>query len=164
MEPIQNNMQKYENYREQMGRLKKALNAGFYLEAIFIEYAIMEDRLESILRHSGKWKESKPGQPPISLQRKKNRIEEMAREKKSLANKYFSNDILDNIVEWKDKRNSLIHALLKQSLHTQDLKDVAEQGLLLVKELSNKASCYIHAVERQQGKKVLDVSTVKQNS
>ena len=26
--------------------------AQFYLEAIFIEYAVMEDRLESILRHS----------------------------------------------------------------------------------------------------------------
>ncbi len=34
------NIQKYENYREQMGRLKRALNSHFYLEAIFIEYAI----------------------------------------------------------------------------------------------------------------------------
>ena len=39
---------KYLNYKEQMVRLKKAMAAQFYLEAIFIEYAVMEDRLESI--------------------------------------------------------------------------------------------------------------------
>lgn len=53
MEQITDNMQKYANYKEQMGRLSKALTQGFFLEAIFIEYAILEDRLESILRHSG---------------------------------------------------------------------------------------------------------------
>ena len=36
------------NYCEQMRRLKKALGNGFCLEAIFIEYAILEDRLESV--------------------------------------------------------------------------------------------------------------------
>lgn len=50
MEQITDNMQKYANYKEQMGRLSKALTQGFFLEAIFIEYAILEDRLESILR------------------------------------------------------------------------------------------------------------------
>ena len=35
------NVQKYENYREQFIRLDKALKAGFNLEAIFIEYAIL---------------------------------------------------------------------------------------------------------------------------
>ena len=48
------NMQKYFNYQEQMVRLKKALAAQFYLEAIFIEYAVMEDRLASVLIHSGR--------------------------------------------------------------------------------------------------------------
>ena len=59
MEQITDNMQKYANYKEQMGRLNKALTSRFFLEAIFIEYAIMEDRLESVLRHSGRWN-SKP--------------------------------------------------------------------------------------------------------
>ena len=48
------NMQKYFNYQEQMVRLKKAMAAQFYLEAIFIEYAVMEDRLASVLIHSGR--------------------------------------------------------------------------------------------------------------
>ena len=127
MEPVINNMQKYENYREQMGRLKKAMSNGFYLEAIFIEYAIIEDRLESVLRHSGKWKELKPGQNPPSLQKKKDTIAKMAEEKKGLARKYFSEELLSSIITWKEDRNSLVHTLMNQSLHTEDLKDLAEQ-------------------------------------
>ena len=34
MEQITDNMQKYANYNEQMGRLSKALTQGFFLEAI----------------------------------------------------------------------------------------------------------------------------------
>ena len=51
--PIATNIQKYENYREQFIRLKKALDLKFFLEAIFIEYTIIEDRTESISRHAG---------------------------------------------------------------------------------------------------------------
>ena len=61
------NMQKYENYKEQFKRLKKALENGFNLEAIFIEYAIMEDRTESVLRHAKKWEaylKSRKGNEP----------------------------------------------------------------------------------------------------
>ena len=47
------NQQKYENYRVQSRRLASALRSGFYLEAVFIEYAIIEDRLESALTHAG---------------------------------------------------------------------------------------------------------------
>ena len=81
MEQIKDNMQKYANYKTQMGRLKKALSYQFYLEAIFIEYAIMEDRLESVLRHSGKW-DPKPGTFP-SLDAKRNKIAKLAEEHKN---------------------------------------------------------------------------------
>ena len=54
-EPTIDNQQKYENYREPFQRLNKALANGFNLEAMFIEYAIMEDRTESILRHADLW-------------------------------------------------------------------------------------------------------------
>lgn len=47
------NLEKYENYRRQKSQLKKALANEFFYEAIFIEYAIMEDRLEAALRHGG---------------------------------------------------------------------------------------------------------------
>ena len=46
MEP---NMAKYEAYKTMHEDLKKAIRAGFYYQAIFIEYAIAEDRCRSAL-------------------------------------------------------------------------------------------------------------------
>ena len=83
------NMQKYENYKEQMGRLKRALNSHFYLEAIFIEYAIMEDRLESGLRHAGRWN-PKPDEF-ISLNRKVTLEKCQSRRKAWLRNIFLRN-------------------------------------------------------------------------
>lgn len=146
MEPITDNTQKYSNYRIQMGRMKKALANQFYLEAIFIEYAIMEDRLESVLRHSGNWK-PKPGTFP-SLDFKRKKIAKLAEEKKSLIRKYFSAELTDSIEVWKNERNRVIHALMKQSLHTGDLKTIALQGETLTKLLCNKSTQYTRALER----------------
>lgn len=55
MENQISNTQKHSNYTEQFKRLKKALEADFNLEAIFIEYTIIKDRTESVLRHGGYW-------------------------------------------------------------------------------------------------------------
>ena len=51
MDIINQNKVKYSNYQEQYKRLEKALKSQFYLEAIFIEYAIIEDRTESIIKY-----------------------------------------------------------------------------------------------------------------
>ena len=146
MEPITDNTQKYTNYRIQMGRMKKALANQFYLEAIFIEYAIMEDRLESVLRHSGNWK-PKPGTFP-SLDFKRKKIAKLAEEKKSLIRKYFSAELTDSIEVWKNERNRVIHALMKQSLHTGDLRKIALDGEALTKLICNKSTQYTRALER----------------
>ena len=81
--PIPENMQKYENYKEQMNRLKKAMTNAFYLEALFIEYAIMEDRAEAILRYEGNEINAKNGF--VSIDRKLNKIIKIAEQKKILA-------------------------------------------------------------------------------
>lgn len=143
------NMQKYANYREQMGRLKKALGNQFYLEAIFIEYAILEDRLESALLHSGKWKPAPDRH--TSIDRKVRLLQKQAEEKKSLAQRYFTSELTESILTWKDHRNRLIHALMKQQLHTEDLQSVAEEGQALIRTVSNKVGLFNRAVERQKG-------------
>lgn len=138
MDATNSNMQKYENYKEQMRRLKKALNAEFYLEAIFIEYAILEDRIESMLRHSNKFNPDKYNTLNMEL----NRLQNMQRQKNSLVGRYFSDELFDKIRKWKDERNQLIHALMKQDLHTEDLKTLADEGQEMIKTVSNKASLY----------------------
>jgi hypothetical protein len=150
MEPITDNQQKYTNYRMQMGRLKKALTNQFYLEAIFIEYAIIEDRLESVLRHSGNWNPKPNTFPSLDFKRKK--IAKLAEEKKSLIRKYFPAEVTDRIEAWKDSRNKVIHALMKQSLHTRDLKEIALQGEALAKLLCNKTTQYNRSLKRMAEK------------
>ena len=147
------NMQKYENYKEQFKRLKKALENGFNLEAIFIEYALMEDRTESILKHADKWEaylKNRNGRSNIDSKIKY--IQKMAENKKDLSHKYFSDDVLSEILVWKDERNRLIHALLKQQLKHNEISDLAIKGNELLKVLKSKASNYNRAIERRKAK------------
>ena len=147
MDAIVSNQTKYENYREQLGRLNRALKEHFYLEAIFIEYAIMEDRLEAVLRHSGRW-HPKEGQF-VSIDAKARRVAKLAEEKNNPAHKYFPPELTDGVLTWKAKRNSLIHALLKQSIHSEDLLEVAEEGKALAKQLCSKATSHRRLLEKQ---------------
>ncbi len=139
------NNQKYLNYKEQTTRLKKALQNEFYIEAIAIEYAIMEDRLESILRHEGVFNPEKHS----TLARKLARVRELRRRKNSLENKYLSEELLDSIAEWKEQRNALFHALLKLQITTEQVRGTAESGNLIVKQLTSKAT----SIRRQLEKK-----------
>ena len=143
------NEQKYRNYKEQIGRLNKAIKYGFLIEAVAIEYAIMEDRLESVLIHEGVFNPDKHG----TLVRKLNRIRELQRKKGSLENKYLSMELLDSIASWKDERNALIHALLKQNISTQELSDTATRGNDIVKQLTSKVTSIRRKLEKDNSKR-----------
>ena len=148
MEHKADNMQKYANYKEQMGRLKRALKEQYYLEAIAIEYAIIEDRIESVLRHSGVYRPDKHNM----LNKKLNKLSEMQRNKKGLVRRYFSEELIGQIHDWKNERNPMTHALLNLKLHTEDLANIAQRGEKLVKAVSNKTSLYNKALAKQQEK------------
>ena len=109
-ETMIDNQQKYENYKEQFKRLNKALVNGFNLEAMFIEYAIMEDRTESILRHAGYWDAylKKRGNRDATINSKISCIQGKVNADDKLLRKYFSDDLLDRILSWKEERNRLI--------------------------------------------------------
>ncbi len=147
------NKLKYENYREQFKRLKSALNGGFNLEAMFIEYAIMEDRTESILRHAGKWEaylKSRKGREP-SIDSKIKYVQKLAENRKDLLHRYFSDEMLTELLSWKEERNRLIHVLLKQQLEHNEVS-LAEQGKQLVDELRKRAGNYNRSIDRRKEK------------
>lgn len=148
---IATNIQKHENYREQFVRLKRALAAEFYLEAIFIEYTIIEDRTESILRHAEKWDSylKKRGNSAVTLNSKITYINGQVTSGDKMLKKYFSDNLLEDILEWKESRNRLIHALLKQSLTTEQLADIAHRGEELTKNLRNRTNSFNKAIERK---------------
>lgn len=53
LEQVSNNSEKSITYKTQMQRFKLAREQGFLFEAIFILYAMLEDRLSSFLYHAG---------------------------------------------------------------------------------------------------------------
>lgn len=75
------NQLKQKNYQTQFARLSKALTSQFYLEAMFIAYAIIEDRTEAILRFEGKQIRDKRF---VSLDRKLRKIRGMLLDKSVL--------------------------------------------------------------------------------
>ena len=146
---------KYENYREQFKRLNSALHSGFNLEAMFIEYAILEDRTESILRHAEKWEAylKKRGKNEPTLNSKIIYIQkQMEANRKDLLHRYFSDDLLDRILAWKEDRNRLIHALVKQQLEHNEILTLAEQGKRLVDELRKRSGNFNRAMDREKEK------------
>ena len=155
MEKTENQL-KYENYREQFKRLKSALNSGFNLEAMFIEYAIMEDRTESILHHAEKWEaylKSRKGREP-NIDSKVKYIQKLAENRKDLLHKYFFDELLDRILAWKEDRNRLIHALLKQQLEHNEIRTLAEQGKQLVDELRKRSGNYNRTTDRKKAQEM----------
>lgn len=147
-----NNYQKYENYKEQFRRLNKAIANGFNLEAMFIEYAIMEDRTESILRHAMLWEAylKKRGIHGPTINSKISYIQGRVNSGDKLLGKYFSDDLLDQVLTWKDERNRLIHALLKQQFAHNEIMELAVQGNELVKTLRSRTGSYKQAVKKVQ--------------
>ena len=112
----------------------------------------MEDRTSSILRYENNSIKPKGDQQP-SLQRKLNKIKTIARENGSLANKYFQDPLIEQIIAWKEERNRMIHTLLNQQLTTEGLAALAEEGKDLARQLNNKAGNYKRAVQRRQEKR-----------
>lgn len=136
-DPI-DNMEKCYNYKEQSERLKKAMEEKFYLEAIFIEYAMIEDRTDSALKHVGKSLD-KNG---ISrkLDDKLNILESSEPFTDDFCRERLSIKFLEDIRKWKSDRNALIHNLMNDHLTTEKLEKTAADGQELLRILKNKVA------------------------
>ena len=137
------NMQKYENYKEQMARLNRAIKQRFFLEALFIEYAVMEDRLESVLVHAGVFRSEKHD----TITKKLRRLEALCQTDK-IAQKYFTAELIQSILTWKEDRNRFIHSLMKQVFTDEELERIVKQGLSIAKALASKSTSYRRTQKR----------------
>ena len=146
-DPPLNNMDIYQNFKTQYERLKVALDHAFYLEAVCIEYAIIEDRTASILAYEGNHRSK---YEKLGLGQKLRKIKNCANQKTSdrpWISTYFSdehsNNLMERINDWKnDARNPLTHKLMRIRTSTEYLKKYAEKGEALCKELSNLTNNY----------------------
>ena len=61
--------------------------------------------------------------------------------------------LLENILVWKEERNRLIHALLKQSLGINDSSNIALEGEKLMKLLRTRTEYYKRTINKlEKGK------------
>lgn len=106
------------------------------------------------MRHAGKYDryiEKLKGRNP-SIDSKIKEILKCRSNRKDLMYRYFADDLLDNILVWKEERNRMVHALLKQELTSEELVNLALQGKEYARVFCNRATNYRRALERDQNK------------
>ena len=122
-----------------MEKLKKSVNNEFYYEAIFIEYAILEDRTESILKHANISTVDSSGLP-LTLNAKLGKIQKSKFYRYPYVRKHLTIDLFNSIYNWKNNRNKLIHDLIKSDYSNEKIKNVALIGYDLIKKINNKST------------------------
>ena len=132
-------MPKQKLYEEFMARMSGDLETGHYLESSWYAYAVLEDRLLSLLRNSGG--EGKNGNSkPIKMMGPKLEELKLRAKRDSLLNANFEYDKLDS---WRYDRNKLMHAMADASMTITQIdisvKVLAEDGAKLVREYA--AAC-----------------------
>ena len=140
------NEEKQEAYVKLKTRLKKALASGFWLEACMIEYAIIEDRTASILLHAGitdKGWEKK-------LSNKLNSIELQIGKGHPIISKKVSLEDIHAIREWKEQRNDAVHRACIIKYDEESFRRLAENGKLLMENISNDAQKVSRADKKKE--------------
>ena len=146
------NIEKYHVYKAMNENLSKAMKAEFYYQAIFIEYAIIEDRCTSVLKHAGvKYLDSK-GQE-FKLSEKLRRMRGNPAFLIPFVQQRITPELIDEITEWKRERDKLIHALAIIPYDHESIKSIAVAGKELVKKLSSKVKS-VNTYNEKQKKEV----------
>lgn len=137
-----------EMHKDLFDRCQDAINSQFYLEAVFLEYAAIEGRLEVIL---GLLDAPCNKNLDSNLRRRvniSNRIQCLKKARKNLI--VFEKTKLEitlfdkksELMKWIDKRNRFIHGLYKNEIEYKgrmaDAKYLAEKGLEICKRLYNE--------------------------
>lgn len=134
------NKEKNEQYMVLMSRLKRAIEGEFYYEAIFIEYAILEDRAESLLKHA-KLPLYDEYDRPLNLNSKLNTIKHSSKfNMDDYVKKHITRDLISNIHNWKNRRNTLIHDLVESNYYDEQIMDIALDGYEIIKLLNSKSA------------------------
>ena len=144
------NMEKYEVYKSMNENLSKAMRAGFYYQAIFIEYAIIEDRCSSVLRHAGVPYQNNTGQD-ISISQKLRKMRDNPVFHVPYVQQRITLDLIAELYAWKEKRDDFIHHMAKIPYDHESVKATAITGQELVKKLGAKVRSINNYYTKQGG-------------
>lgn len=133
------NKQKNEKYADLITKMKTAIDNEFYYEAILIEYAILEDRTESLLRHA-KLNTKDENDKEYKLHQKIQILRKNAKYYDPYIKKHLTDELLVSINNWKSDRNTIIHNLVNISYSNNEIKKIALDGYKIIKNLNNKST------------------------
>lgn len=130
---------KRDKYSDLMSKLKKSIEDNFYYESIFIIFAVLEDRTESLLKHAH-INIIKHDNQKLSLSEKLDKIKNSEIFKDEYIKKHLTNEMINQIYEWKNKRNLLMHNLINLEYCNSEIEELALDGYELIKKLNNKST------------------------
>ena len=141
------NDEKRQVYAILKAKLKIAMDQQFYLEALLLEYSIIEDRLLSILKHLGlKWTESDGRE--LQIGRKISKISGQIENRNPLLKGRLDSELINQILTWKKTRNDLVHNSCHRLFDNNEVTCCAELGNEIVRQLSNSAKNIKRASEK----------------
>lgn len=135
-------MAKHALYKTFMSRMDEAFQSEMHLEASWYAYAILEDRLVSLLKNSGGVGEKQGGASGKPIRMMGPKLKELTRRAKRdpLLKENFEHDKLNT---WKESRNNLMHAMGDATMAIEDIdiaaKKLSEEGKHLTREYA--AAC-----------------------
>ncbi len=141
------NEEKRQVYSVLKTKLKIALQQSFYLEALLLEYSIIEDRLSSLLRSANLTYLQSNGNE-ISIQKKIKKIRDANISKRFPIYNRVSMALISEIEAWKEKRNNLVHKSCTRIYDSEEVKECALEGNDLVRKISNTARNVKRAKEK----------------
>ncbi len=130
-----------------------ALIEEFFMEACWIQYAIIEDRFNSVIRHAYPQRGEDLLKTLRGLDRKLEHITEKIHPKDSDCLKTVHKELLNRIRKWKDKRNTLMHEIAEtDDLDSvqKKLKKLAPEGKELINELTARVWKYKKQVQKRK--------------
>ncbi|EHZ2983404.1 hypothetical protein K5O26_000684 [Enterococcus faecalis] len=121
-----------------VARLDEAKDKGYYIEAMAIAYALLEERTYSLLDKLGIPYRSRDklyncleffrehvNDRKITITPNKITVDELT---DWLKIEFFDSGLVDNIQCWRDKRNNVVHDLAKTTIDYSDLKEPSDNG------------------------------------
>ena len=136
------NYEKRDRYAELNETLRKALEQEFYYEAIFIEHAILEDRVISLFKHANL-------DMPFQLGAKLEKLKTNQIFKDDYISKHIDMELLDKINTWREKRNKMVHNLIESSFASEDIKEIAQEGNEIIKKFASKTTLVTKYLDKQ---------------
>ena len=152
------NMEKYYTYREKFTRLDEAIAQEYYLEAVFIAYAIIEDRTRSTLEHMGMWTELLGNKNDVPISIKLKAIKKEAKKPNAPCASYLqkripahpNNTLFSFCQKWIRDRNQAIHDLMNNPLSDVRIKELSQEGKELARAFADCAGATKRALKKAQ--------------